>query len=327
MLQSDKSRKADIFILLGTLCVMAALEIIFRANQSRVSGDLKHLQDIPEISKRIGEAKGTAILFMGNSLIGEAIDKETIKAGLLCDTTKPMVIEKVVPDGTQLPDWYFIFKNRLAGAGRSPDVIIIGFAWKNALQDGGEVSTRIINFACRFNDIADLSRFGIRGPERTSEFFLSKLSSVFANHSIIRNRVLDIMVPYYREGTQFVNTASKSHVQTPKTEPQPAYSMLSRLFQMIAFHNIKSVFLAMPVVEPYTINPALIELISKNGVFLDCRDVPGLEKNMFVDPIHLGKAGQALFSRYLAERLRNIISPCSSARPGLPSAFLRNDKS
>ena len=64
------------------------------------------------------------------------------------------------------------------------------------------------------------------------------------------------------------------------------------------------VIVAMPILENYKVDPELTKIIKQNGMLLlDCRQVPGITTNLFVDSMHLGKAGSKIFSHYLADRL------------------------
>lgn len=302
--QSRSAFRTDILILIGILCLMAVLEISFRATKTKVSGDLKFLETVPDIARTIDTAKGVSVMFVGNSLIGEAIDKSIMREEFSIGTSTPILVEKMVPDDTNLPDWYFLYKNFFSVKKHQPEVMVIGFAWRNALQDGGIVKSRIVDFACNAKDLPEVSLFGIVGPEKTTEFFLAKISSLFANHAVIRNRILDILVPHYREGTRLVNNAANKNTHRPVKEIQPSFSSLQRFIAMLVRSNVRPVFIAMPVIDPYSINPELLRVLAENCDYIDCRNVPGLDHSMFVDPIHLGESGRKIFSQYLAEKMK-----------------------
>jgi hypothetical protein len=299
--------RTDIVVVFCIIFLMVVFEISMRGLQSSISGDLKFLQTIPQFALDLDTAKGTTILFMGNSLVGEGIDRDLIREDLSQNGKGPMWAGKVVPDATGLADWYFIYKNLFLNKRHIPKIMVIGFAWRNALQDGAIPSTRIIHFACRFSDLSELSLFGITGPEKTSEFFLAKASFVFANHAVIRNRFLDLIIPDYRNGTRIVNEASNVPRHGQIKAPASTYVALQRFIKILRNDNVLPVFVAMPVKAPYDINPELQRILSEECILIDCREVSGLKNDMFVDPIHLGQSGRTILSHDLANKMKTEI--------------------
>jgi hypothetical protein len=296
-------KNREITVVIYILILLLLIEVAFRTVKPEISGDQKHLESLPAMAERIQKYKGLRILFLGNSLIGEAIDTEIIRRGLANDTATPLV-EKAVPDATQLPDWYFISKNTFLNREGIPDLLIVGFAWNGAFLDGGAVNDKIIESACHLSDFPQLCRFGIRGFEKTSEAILCRLSSVFTHRATIRNRLLDMIIPHYREGTQYINSMHNSAAKKPR-QINPQYSMFKQYMELLEKKHVKTIFLAMPVSEDYHVDDELIRLIREKNIFIDMRYIKGLQKDMFVDPIHLGTQGRKIFSDNLVQQLVN----------------------
>ena len=131
------------------------------------------------MAKLLGDTHNVSILFLGNSLIGEAVDHHLSSELLKELLKKEVTIEKVVPDGSDLPVWYFILKNDFIKHGYRPHFVIIGFAWDNALCDQNKINELYLSeISSCFGDVPMLYHFGLKKVEQIIGFMAGKFSSV-----------------------------------------------------------------------------------------------------------------------------------------------------
>ena len=160
------ARMTDITIIIVCL---ALLELVFRAVAPLVSGNVKQISEIPEIAADLAQKK-PAILFLGNSLMGNALDLKAFDQ----QANLNMAYFKVIPDGTSLWDWSCIIKNSFIDEKRLPDVVVIGYAWAQV----GPVSTRLGGFFCSVKDLPELINLGMSDSSDVLEFLVSKVSKL-----------------------------------------------------------------------------------------------------------------------------------------------------
>jgi len=315
ILNSTIVRKKNIAIVLCIIAFVCCCEIGFRMIKTQVSGNIRQLKEIPLMAAHFADSNSLRVLFLGNSLIGEAIDQQNIKKLLKDLLKKDIVVEKVVPDGSDLSMWNFLFKNEFIGPGLRPDIIVIGFAWDNALCDQEKIDELYLSeIPISLEDLPILYDFGLKKPEEILGFLTGKLSSAYANHETIRNRIFDGIIPYYRQETQTINSLQKQKTETPTNPSQKneiTYNRLSTFCKMTRTAGIQPVFVAMPLLNrDYFINPKLQEVLDKQAVLIDCRkNIPGFDPaTMFKDRMHLNQQGRNTFTGYFSNILGPIIS-------------------
>jgi hypothetical protein len=297
---------------------LAGGEIAFRIFKDKLSSNIRHIQSIPTIAQQIGSSKGSSILFLGNSLIGEAIDEQLCSQSFKEYGNTKLIIEKIVPDGSDLPMWYFILQNEFIQRNLLPKNVVIGFAWHNAFSDFTKTDgLYLADFVCRLRDLPKLYSFGLKTPEELLEFVFGRASSMFANHEILRNRVLDILIPHYRQETQYINSYRKTlKKKAIAITINPSYRHLLSLCDLADKAGIRLVFVAMPVREDdYSIAPELKSILEKRGILIDCRkNVLGFKQDeMFRDEIHLNQKGREVFSTFISAKLYPIVTSCPAS--------------
>ena len=97
------SRMVDISLIVSCLLF---LEILIRTASPLLSGNIKQIYEIPNVAASFSESNN-AVLFLGNSLIGNALNLTEFDR--LANMNMPSY--KVVPDGTTLWEWSCIIKN------------------------------------------------------------------------------------------------------------------------------------------------------------------------------------------------------------------------
>ena len=319
MYSSTSNFRTEIKVICLVLFVLLGYEFIIRTQEGALSLDIKHIRQIPAISSSLVRGEGLRVLFLGNSLTRNGVDAAVLEKELRAQGVGPLHIERVFPDETTIGDWYYLFKDKFVDAGHLPNVLIVSFA-ETHLQDNQAIKPdRLARYFTSADDIPEIFANDVRDFDSRSDFLLSDLSSSFANRTRVRTRLLDLLIPYYRDSAPRLNQT----LQTTKSEKaesvQHTYHRLERLMAMAQKHGVRIIFVAMPQRENfYPIDPRLRNTIETAGMdFLDCRAVEGLGRESYIDSMHLNSIGGAIYSHYLAQQLAHVFRPT----PGADSAY------
>lgn len=286
------------------LLVLLGCEAVVRTREQALSLDLKHIGQIPSISQNMTEGEGLRVLFIGNSMTRYGVDTNTFERELQAQGVGPLRVEKVFPDATGLPDWYYAFKHYFVDAGHLPNVLIVGFAAKDLQDDYAVEPTRLARYYSSTRDIPEIFSQDVRDFDGRVGFLLSSLSSSYANRTRVRSRVLDALVPYYRDTAQQLNRDMNTAQARSAASTTHTYKRLERLIQLAGAKGVRVIFVAMPLREAYTLDPSVRSIVEAGGMtFVDCRQVAGLGRESYVDEMHLKPEGAAVYSQFLARQL------------------------
>jgi hypothetical protein len=299
--------KQEVLLVISLIFIMLFIELMLRSQASNLSGNIRHIRQIPEIASRLNQ-QTPSLLFLGNSLTNNGIDPAVFQARL--PDLKTRIVEKIVPDASSLSDWYCIVSNNIASLDHPPRVLVVGFAWLQLSDQYPVNASRLGGFFCSVTDTSALSAMGLTNHTQVLDFLAGAGSQVYLNREAIRNRLLDVLVPNFRSVTQEMNANPGLTRKQPNTQAPivHSHSTLIRFSRMAQETGIKLVLVAMPVKDEYQLNPDLVETVKKHQIaFLDMRHTPGLENNMYLDPIHLNEVGRHRFSLALANALPGAI--------------------
>jgi len=270
------NRLVNIFLII--IC-FASFELLFREVAPLLSGNIKQIYAIPDIANEFTK-KNNSVLFLGNSLIGNAINLNSFDN----QANLNMPSYKVVPDATSLWDWTCIIKNNFINKERLPQVVVLGYAWDHEEP----VPSRLGSFFCNMSDLPNLINMGMNRSSSIFEFLLSKLSRFYAMRETIRKRILDTLVPNYRTYTRAINNERNKNTRVKHT-------------------NIKPEDVVMPITYDYDLDEQFFSTITENGgTVLDYRKLDAIDDSMFRDPIHLNQRGNKVFTSHLANDLNGI---------------------
>src|SRR5687767_7224247 len=87
-------------VVFALLALIAFVDVSLRLTDSRLSGNLAHVEAIPEIVAQAGRPERRSLLVLGNSLTNNGVAPDVVNARL-ADVT----VAKVTPDATGLWDW------------------------------------------------------------------------------------------------------------------------------------------------------------------------------------------------------------------------------
>lgn len=298
--QFSRYRGATVTLAVGLLVFSA--DVLFRGFGHHLSGNLAHVEEIPEIIAVHGRAERPSLLLVGNSLTNDGIE-----ATKLSSYIGPKSVAKVTPDATNLWDWQCLLDREVVDQGAVFPTIVIGFAWHQLSDQTAADPSRLGAFYCGFADLKRPGRIGLNSIDSIGEFATARMLRLYAVRATLRNRLMGALIPHYERFTQLANRRAGD--SNARAEPTiHSYATLARLAERLASSGSRLVVVAMPVRDEYSIDPALIEL-AEEGVLsvLDYRHVPGIDQTSFKDSMHLNRAGQDLITRRLGTDLAMLV--------------------
>lgn len=303
--------RKDVKILLIIVVCIALIELGLRVFEESLSGDIEHIRSIPELANELNAPDTTTILFLGNSLFNNGINLSVFKSTFSENEIPNYKFLKINPDGTALWDWYYLFKHSLIEQNNIPDILILGFK-KGHFMDQVQVSpSNLANYFASITDLPEIISYNKFGIEQQSEFLLASVSYTFAHREAISKRMLDILIPFYRENAQRINDIGlKRALSRGGGNQNITFNLFKSFLTMLKENNIKAIFVAMPVKNKYKIETELPEIINSSGMhLLDLTEVPNLTDDMFLDIVHLDERGSNIFSQSLVDKILQIDPP------------------
>ena len=287
------------------LCALLAGEVGMRLYGDRLSKDIEHLEQFDAIAARAAAPAQpgiTRVLFLGNSLTRYGLQAERFESAAR-DAGHPVRVEKMTPDNTALADWYYAYRTYFHAPQRTPDLLVIGFADGHLRDAPSNHPERLAQYYCRLQDLPELFARDLPTVEDRAHYGAACGSALLCNRDRIERRVLDSLIPGYREGIQTLNDRVR-HVGPARPAAAATYSRLRELLQLAHDDGVQVVLAAMPIPAAYAIDPALQTLAAETGTpLIDCRAIPGVEPAMFPDGLHMNEEASLRYTRYLADAL------------------------
>lgn len=300
------------------ILLVAALDLTVRALETRLSGDIANTRSFPERVAELSAAPGEKVAAIGNSLIGDGLDKPVFLANWLKMNPGAGSAIKLVPDGSGIWDWHCIVHYELANASQGPDLVLIGFGWNQLSDQNGLSITRAFNGLCPATAMWGFSALSGRiGVNDWLEMAAVKTSKLYAHREPIRHRILQNVIPDYRRMTWQLNARAGDVGDAEGTQGRrsTSYNALSSILEKLSGRGSRVVLVAMPVMNPYEIDRGLCNVISDTPHrFLDMRYAVPSTHDLYRDSLHLNEAGARLFSERLAAELSTPnapMRPCS----------------
>lgn len=298
--------KTEIRVFALVLCGLLVAELSLRYLEPRLSGDVRHIQAIPNVAAKMAADSSTVkVLWLGNSITNDGIDIGMADSLLESRLSVDVGTYVVHPDGSGIPEWYYIAKRQFLEVGVRPDVLVIPFAW-NLLTDGAAVETERIGrwYLGATSDWMEFLRFEINGFEPAAGAVLANLSAAFGNRDRVRTRVL-AELPGYRQTAERLSRGGNREIpNTVRRSGSSRYSRLTRLVHAAHSYGVDVVIVAMPVRSKYDLDPELKDAIARLEIgFIDARAVSGVEPALFKDEMHLLPSGAQIVTSYVTSAL------------------------
>ena len=296
----------------------ATAELAVRLVSPKVSGNVAATQTLQDRGLAAAIAGDTHVIFVGNSLSEKGIDPVTLaskRPDLASEGSPPFML---VVDSSDL--WYWTcITHDLPAASPAGKLLVIGFAW-DSLSDQSHVDTeKVFGLVCPLGQVRDIIRHSEGGIEQALEAAAGTASWIFALHADLRHRLLGPVIPDYERQTEGIS-AGRDDEPGPDRSGSPvdlrSYRALGRMVEDAVRKHYRPVFVAMPVIRHYSLDPALEPAIEgAGGMLIDLRSVTELHPGLYEDPIHLTPAGASILTAELARRLPRPGSP-TDVRPG-----------
>ncbi|WP_339749041.1 hypothetical protein [uncultured Rubinisphaera sp.] len=298
--------RAEFGVLLVVLVSFLALESIFRFRGEILSKDIAHLNSFDQISRNLAEdahPNELRTLFLGNSLTRYGINQELFTQIIEKDYHLSIKTAKMNPDNTALADWFYAYQTYYKKAGRPPEVMIVGFEGNHLRDAPSNHLDRLAYYYGAGNDPENLDRFDLKTLEQKISFQLCRVSAAMANRDRLQRRMLDKVIPQYREGMDQLNGRLQIAGSSSRKE-QISYERLLKFIALAEQDDVQVILVAMPVPEFYEFDTPLLEVVSSTSAQLvDCRLIPGLTNDMFFDGLHMDEQASRIYTTALAEKI------------------------
>jgi hypothetical protein len=306
--------RLKIVLLIAGLVLLS--EVFTRVVILRTSKDFVRFGKYPALAQALTQEPGTRVAFIGNSLTQRGVDVAAVTEQLQQRGITDFHANVFVADSSKINTWHFLINQYFWKPRRQPDWFVVHFYEKN-LQDGNRVEMGRLSLS--FMDTSDWNtafQLEARSPADRIELVLSSFWATYATRERIRERVLGLAVPKYKdfvsENQALVRRATTTSALEKMTAPE--YRALNRLIRTAQANGSRLCFIAFPTqragtAPPYAIDPALIARIHEAGMeFVDLRLAPGLNPEHYADDIHLTPEGARIYSATLARALQPLLT-------------------
>ena len=294
----------DHIVVAAIVAVLLLLETGIRLFENDLSGNLNHINEIPDIVERYTQDQRPKILFLGNSLINEAVDVEQLDR----DLSGRYLIDKITPDATSVWDWSMIMNNQVIPSGSNIDYVVMGFAWGLLSDQYLPNPSRLGGYFAGLDDLGLLYDYGMRKFSDYSEFLFGWISKLFVNREAVRNKVLVNAIPYYEQFVRMENQAGRPDeaeqvVENSKVDDQ--YTILNRFLDELDKNGTKLIIIAMPIEDRYSVDAGLAALLQERALeYLDYREFFVNTESVYKDGAHLNEKGKRIFTSALNKLFR-----------------------
>lgn len=292
--------------------LLFVVEAGMRRLEPYLSVDVSHIQKIPEIVGRLSQAPGEHMLFIGNSTTRRGVNVGVLEPVLAAQgiPVNTFSFGKVHPDASDIIDWLYVYQHNFVTPAAQPDVMVIGFN-RDSLQDVAPNPQQIRRVARHHTSLQDIP--AVFGQDFTtlsqrSDYLLSKIFVSFAHRERVRVRLLAMILPFYKQTERSVNDAQQPSEVLPADLSQVRYTRLKRFLDNINTAEVQVIFAAMPLRDPYQLDPELRGILKRQGAeLIDMRSIPGITPELFRDSLHLIPEGAVIYSRALAKKLAPLL--------------------
>jgi len=241
------------------------------------------------------------VLLAGNSLLIEGVQMDNLRA----DLASQYEVTRLSVEQTHYLDWYFGLR-KLLEAGSRPSVIVLSLATD-------QLASRLTlgeSFAYRQMSARDFP-LTVRdaGLDRTtaSTYFLAHWSRWQANKGFVRQCVMILMIPHFRELAGRIADHG-AHVNEPKTIIAKAQERIPQLAALSQTYGVRIVLLVPPTLQEDH-SAEIQEIGAAAGLPVWVLSPPAeFPRDYYRDGFHLNTVGSGIFTSRLSQRLRSMQS-------------------
>ena len=322
MTSSISSFRGELKVLAAVLLALGAGEIAARHLAPALDSDRKHIAQFPRIANDLAAAKPPRILFLGNSLFLHGIDVDVVKAGLAKGGYPGAAVKRVTPVGTDMVDWIYLYSRYFARSGHVPDVVVLGFARHHFVDMPPKELERLGRHFIGTSDIPELFKTDVDAFGDRVQVLLSYSTAMMGDHLLYQQRIMDGIIPEYREGTRWVSHRLEERDEEQarrrnggrETTPEYTFVRARRFAELLRASGAHGVFVPIPLPDFWTLPDRGPAVVRASGMtWLDGRTVPGLRPEHWYDGYHLSEEGAKIFSEFLG---REIARDLTARAPG-----------
>lgn len=295
------SRTGIMLLLVGLVVICAGLEFSSPRVLAHTSRIQRRINGEMAIAKRITPVEGghPTILFVGNSLLHEGVQIDTLRNDVATDySVKRLVIEQ-----THYLDWYFGLR-RLLQEGARPSVIVL------TLEPAQLASTYTLgeSFARRQMSLRDFPLV-VRETDldRTtaSTYFFAHFSNWLGDKGFIRQAVTILLVPHFRELAGRIADHG-AHITERAPLVAAAQERLPQLAALARSYGVQLVVLFPPSLkENYSVDIQQVGASLNIPVWVP--SLPGeFPRDLYRDGYHLNAKGADIFTARLEQQVRAL---------------------
>jgi hypothetical protein len=298
--RTRKSRTGIVVLLVGVAVIMLGFELgsplileHLSRTERRVESELQAAKSLHPVT---ADGRPT-VLLAGNSLLLEDVQLDRLHENLAPDYE----VSRLGIEQTHYLDWYFGLR-RLLEEGSRPSLIVLSLATDQLASRFtlGESFARRQMSARDFPLAIQESKL-----DRTtaSTYLFAHWSNWLADKGVIRQRVLILLVPNFRELAARIADHGP-HVNDPAVLLAMAQQRLPELRDLTQTYGVKIVLL-IPPTQHEDQSRQIQELGEQMGVPVWVLSPPGeFPRTLFRDGFHLNAEGSEIFTSRLAQQIR-----------------------
>ena len=301
------------------LALFIALEVITRTVLFPMSLDFGRFASYGERADALQSQAGLRVAFIGNSATEAGVDVDVLKDILSTNGILVPGVELFLADGSGINTWSSMMNQYFWKRGNAPDLVIITF-FGASLDDGREFEVgRLAQFFTDLEDWPELFQSNLVTTSQRAEWILASVWATYAARDRIKDRVLSLFVPYYKEyATALHDEGNRDALGkgAPRTSVMKSHRLLQSVLQRARKLGSHLLFVAFPMRDtPYTVHPDALRLIRDFGAdYLDMRALIDLKPALYRDTYHLTATGKSIYTKRFAEALAPILRTLGRSR-------------
>ena len=251
------------------------------------------------------------VLFAGNSLLIEGVQLEALRSGL----GSQYEVSRVTVEQTHYWDWYFGLR-RLLESGSRPSVVVLTLA-TDQLASRFTLGEAFAHRQMSARDFPMVVRKTHLDNTTATSYFFAHWSQWQANKGFIRQCVMILMVPNFRELAARIADHGPQ-INDPAVIVERAHQRLPDLAELSRNYGVRIVLLVPPTLREDH-SKEIQQIGEEAGVPVWVPSPPGeFPREYFRDGFHLNTIGSGIFTSRLANEIRtlqNVQANCSGCRP------------
>ena len=309
---SSSNHRAVWGVVFGVALLLCLLEVFTRTVLYRMSTDFARFPGYLGQAVALSQSAGLRVALIGNSATEEGVDQAALASLLSQGRQGPTDVTIFTADSSEIITWRAMATDLFWRHGTQPDAIVVTF-FGHDLEDSASVELgRVAQFFTRVQDWPDLFSNELTGVPTRVEFMVASVWGTYAARERLKQRVLNVVVPGFRQYEPRLNDLSRRygpHGGATAARPAASYRALDRLLETAQARGVQMVLVAFPRNgAPTVIDPAIETLAARRGAkVLDMQPLSHIPPEQYSDSIHLTRAGREvytdLFGRALAPHL------------------------